>query len=87
MITFTEEGEPPMPEKKAQKKSRGIAITLPKDLSDQITELANELGIQKSKIRGWVAAFVVLNIEAIGIRQIVAEQLRPLFKDETKDSE
>ena len=75
-----------MPEKKAQKKSRGIAITLPKDLSDQITELANELGIQKSKIRGWVAAFVVLNIEAIGIRQIVAEQLRPLFKDETKDS-
>lgn len=76
-----------MPEKKAQKKSRGIAITLPKDLSDQITELANELGIQKSKIRGWVAAFVVLNIEAIGIRQIVAEQLRPLFKDETKDSE
>lgn len=83
----TTKGEPPMPEKKEQKKPRGTAINLPKELSDEITALSDEMGIQKSKIRGWVAAYVVLNIEAIGIRQIVAEQLRPLFKDATTDSE
>ena len=76
-----------MPVKKDTKKPRGTAINLPKDLSDEITTLADELGIQKSKIRGWVADYAIYSIKTVGVREIVAEQLRPLFGEALVDNE
>ena len=76
-----------MPVKKEEKKARGTAINLPKDLSDEITTLADELGIQKSKIRGWIADHAIYSIRTVGVREIVADYLRPLLRDATTDSE